>query len=423
MARPIHKLTPDRAHRKSSRPGLHADGGGLYLQVTPPAACSWIFRYSRAWTVSKSGKRLHRDMGLGPYPDISLATAREMAAQWRRILAKGRDPIEVREVERAAERLEAAKAVTFRQCAEQYIAGRESGWRNAKHRKQWAATLETYAYPALGDVPIAAVDVALVTKVLDPIWNEKPETASRVRGRIESVLNWAKARGYRTGENPAQWKGHLENVFLARAKVQAVEHHSALPYKETGAFMAALKTQPGAGALALEFTILTAARTGEAIGARWDEIDFEERVWTVPAGRMKKGREHRVPLSDAALVILRAQRETAGDSALVFPGTKRNTPISNMTMMQTLRRMGRGNLTVHGFRSTFRDWAAEQTNFPREVAEAALAHVVGDKVEAAYRRGDLFEKRRKLMDAWAAFCAAPARAADVIPIGGKVTAA
>ena len=278
MARTIHKLTPDRARRKSSRPGLHSDGGGLYLQVTPPAACSWIFRYSAGWKVSKNGKRYPagREMGLGPYPDIPLAVARQIAERWRRVAAEGKDPIAIREAERAAEKLEAAKTTTFKECAEQYIEAYSHGWRNPKSAKRWRSTLETYAYPHFGDLPVSDVDVSLVHKALEPIWRTKTETASRVRGRIEAVLDWARTRGYRTGENPARWKGHLENIFPARSKVRKVQHHAALPYSEMGAFLTALKAQDGTGAQALQFTTLTAARTGEVIGATWPEIDFGE---------------------------------------------------------------------------------------------------------------------------------------------------
>jgi integrase len=273
--------------------------------------------------------------------------------------------------------------------------------------------------PIIGDLPVQAVDVTLVHRILDPIWPEKTETASRLRGRIESILDWAAVREFRTGDNPARWKGHFENLFQRRSKVQKVEHHPSLPYAELGAFMATLKGQEGVGVQALQFTILTAARTGEVVYAEWSEFDLDNAVWTIPPSRMEAGQEHRVPLSKPVLAILRkAQRET-GTSRFVFPGAKAGKPISKMAMLQTLDRIGRGDLTVHGFRSTFRDWAAEQTAFPREVAEAALAHVVGDKVEAAYRRGDLFEKRGKLMAAWATFCTTPAATdAKVIRLRG-----
>ena len=282
-----------------------------------------------------------------------------------------------------------------------YIASHSAGWRNAKHAAQWGTTLATYAYPVFGSLPVAAVDTGLVMKALEPIWSTKPETAGRVRGRNESVLDWAKVRGYRDGENPARWKGHLIQLLPSLTKVTKVKHHAAMPYAELPAFLIALRARPAMAARALEFAILTAARTGEVLGARWQEMDLEARIWMVPAERMKAGREHRVPLSDAAVAILKAIYRT-GD--LVFP-------LSNMALLMLLRRMGHGELTAHGFRSTFRDWASETTNHPRDVVEMALAHAIADKTEAAYRRGDLFEKRRRLMVEWEAYCgAAPADA-------------
>ena len=411
MARGVEKLKALSVARLSKKPGLYNDGAGLCLRVTPPSACSWVLRFMI------DGKA--REMGLGRYPDVSLAEARERAAEARKLKAQGLDPIANRESVRAQGRIEAARSVTFRYCAEAYIAARKDGWKNAKHAAQWMATLETYAMAIIGDLPVQSVDVGMVHRILEPIWTSKTETASRVRGRIESVLDWATVREFRRGDNPARWKGHLENLFPKRSKIKKVKHHPALAYTELGAFVAALKAQEGIGALALQFTILTAARTGEVANSKWDEIDFDEGVWTVPADRMKSSREHRVPLSKPALAVLRARHELRGKSAFVFSGARAAKPISNMAMLQTLRRMERGDLTVHGFRSTFRDWAAEQTAFPGEVAEAALAHVVGDKVEAAYRRGDLFEKRRKLMAAWATFCGTPTADAKIIPIRKK----
>jgi integrase len=280
----------------------------------------------------------------------------------------------------------------------------QAGWKNPKHRAQWPSTLSTYVYPHFGKLPVQDVDVALVMKAVEPIWTTKPETASRVRGRIESILDWATARGYRHGENPARWRGHLDALLPTKTKVRRVQHHAALPYAQLPAFLAELRQQDGIGAKALEFAILTAARTGEVMGAKWSEIDFEARLWTVPAERMKAGREHRVPLSEPALAILKAMREVR-EGDFVFPGGRAGRGISNMAMIMTLRRMGRGDLTAHGFRSTFSDWCAEQTDFPAEAREMALAHTVSDKVEAAYRRGDLFQKRRDLMDAWANYAA------------------
>lgn len=392
---------------KRAKPGMHGDGGGLWLNVRGEESRSWLFRYT--W-----GKR-RREMGLGPYPDVGLAEARTKAQNARRLLREGMDPIAHRKDAAAAA---AGAAMTFREVAALYVAAHADGWRNTKHRAQWGSTLDAYAHPVFGDRPIAAVDVGDVMRALEPIWREKPETASRVRGRIEAVLDYAAAREWRAGENPARWKGHLANLLPARARVAKVEHHAALPWAEAGAFMAELDKQAGMAALALRFAILTAARTGEVTGATWTEVDLDGKAWTVPSARMKAGREHRVPLSPAALDVLRAVR-LPGDpapGAFVFPGGVRDKGLSNMAMTAVLRRMGRADLTVHGFRSTFRDWCAEQTAHPREVAEAALAHTLRDKVEAAYRRGDLFERRAVLMAEWAAFLARPAQPAAVVPM-------
>jgi integrase len=327
----------------------------------------------------------------------------------------GVDPIDNRRAERAARRAERAKVMTFSQCADIYVVAHQAGWRNQKHAAQWPSTLSAYVYPHFGALPVQMIDTGLVMRALEPIWLEKPETAGRVRGRIESILDWATARGYREGENPARWRGHLENLLPRKSKLRRVEHHAALPYAELGIFMADLRQQNGIAARALEFTILTAARTGEVIGARWDEINFTEKLWVVPSARMKAGQEHRVPLPPAALAILEDMRAIrSGD--FIFSNGRGSQPISNMAMTMTLRRMGRGGLTVHGFRSSFRDWAAERTNFAREVAEMALAHTVSDKVEAAYRRGDLFEKRRQLMSAWARYCGTVTTGADIVAL-------
>ena len=398
MARTIGKLTA-LVVDKSKRRGYYGDGGGLFLQVSVSGSKSWVFRF-------KEAGKLH-EMGLGATHTIGLAEARERARECRRLRLDGIDPIEARKVARAQARLAAAKAVTFKNCAERYIASHQAGWRSLAHAAQWPSTLGRYVYPVFGSLPVQAIDVGLVLKALEPIWTAKPETAGRVRGRIESVLDWATSRGYRQGDNPARWRGHLENLLPTKSKVRRVKHHAALPYAEIGEFIAQLKQQEGVAAQALEFAILTAGRTGEVIGSRWSEISLAERLWTIPAERMKAGKEHRVPLSDAARAILEQMQAIRQDD-FVFPGGKTKRPISNMAMAMTLRRMGRDDLTVHGFRSTFRDWAAERTDVPREVAEMALAHAVGDKVEAAYRRGDLFEKRRQLMDAWSRFCTAPA---------------
>jgi integrase len=395
MARILGRLSAVRV-QGVRKPGYYGDGGGLYLRVAPGGAKGWIFRYG--------GRGRRRDMGLGGYPSIGLAKARELAGDCRGMIAAGLDPIAARNEKRAAAAVEAAKAMTFDDCATAYITAHEAAWRNPKHRQQWKNTLSTYVSPVLGKLPVAAVDTGLVLKVLEPIWARKPETASRVRGRMEAVLDWAKVRGYRTGENPARWRGHLDHLLPAKSKVRKVEHHAALPYAQVGAFVASLHEQPGVSAHALEFLILTATRTGETLGATWDEVDIGAKLWTIPAGRMKAGKEHRVPLSDAALAVLKEMREIR-HSDYVFPGGRDRRPLSEMSLLMLLRRMKHGDITAHGFRSTFRDWAAERTTFPREVAEAALAHAIPDAVEAAYRRGDLVDKRRKLMDAWAAYCA------------------
>lgn len=394
VARVIGKLTALSVSQVKRR-GYYGDGGGLFLQVSTSGSKSWVFRF-------REDGRL-REMGLGPTHTVTLAEARQKALECRKLRLDGSDPIAIRHAKRVAARLDAAKVMTFRQCAEAYIDAHRAGWRNAKHVAQWSATLTSYAFPIFGQLPVQAVGVGLVMRVLEPIWSVKPETASRVRGRIESVLDWARARGYRMGENPARWRGHIENLLPKRSKVQRVEHHAALPYGEIAAFMAELREQEGIAASALEFAILTAARTGEVIGARWEEFNLAERLWTIPGARMKAGKEHRVPLSTAGLSVI----ENVGQirqSHFVFPGGKDNRPISNMAMLMLLRRLGRSDLTIHGFRSTFRDWAAEQTHFPADVAEMALAHSVGNRVEAAYRRGDLFEKRRELAEAWAIYC-------------------
>ncbi len=404
------RLTALRVARATA-PGMYADGGGLYLQVTVNGrngepAKSWIYRYTLRGRA--------REMGLGSLSAISLQEVRNRVSEYRRQRHDGVDPIEARRAGREQAILEAGRALTFKEATSKYIEGHRAGWRNAKHAAQWESTLATYAHPAIGGLSVQTIDTTLVLKVLEPIWTTKPETASRLRGRIESVLDWARVRGYRKGENPARWRGHLDKLLPAWSKVRKVEHHAALAYAEMPDFIETLWQQDGTAARALEFTILTAARTGETIGAKWAEIDMAEKVWIVPAERMKAGREHRVPLSPRAIAILQGMKP-AGDSegehdqaeAFVFPGSKRGKPLSNMALLMLLRRMGHDDLTAHGFRSTFRDWAAERTNFPSEVAEMALAHAVGDKVEAAYRRGDLFERRRRIMAEWAKFCGTP----------------
>jgi integrase len=385
---------------KLKGPGRYCDGGGLYLQIGKDEARSWIFRYSLR------GKM--RDMGLGSAAIIGLADARDFAAQCRKLTAIGIDPIDERARRRVGDALEAASAVTFEDCALEYIASRKAAWRNLKHGKQWLSTLQTYVFPHFGAMPIASVNTELVLKALQPIWNDKNSTAGRVRQRIEAILDAGKARGLRTGDNPARWRGHLEVLLAKPSKVGKNSHHPALPYAEIGNFMILLRTQKSTAARALELLILTATRTSETICSKWDEIDLANLMWTIPAERIKAGREHRIPLSNPAAALL-TELSKSKTSDFVFPGLKEKRPLSNMAILKLLDRMHFGHITTHGFRSTFRDWAAEQTNFPREVAEMALAHAIGNKVEAAYRRGDLFEKRTRLMDAWAMYCAQPRR--------------
>lgn len=355
-------------------------------------------------------------MGLGAYPDVAMARARERRDECRAMLAEGLDPIEARQAKMRTAQSSAARAVTFKDEAEAYIESHRAGWKNAKHADQWTNTLQTYAYPFIGKQLVNEVDTALVMKCLQPIWTTKTETASRVRGRIEAVLDYATALKHRSGDNPARWRGHLDNLLAKPSKVTKTENHPALPYARVGEFMKKLRAEPGTAARALEFIILTAVRTSEAINAEWPEIDLDAAVWVVPPERMKAAREHRVPLSSAAVKLLRAMLALR-DGPFVFPGAKEGRPLSNMACLMLLERMGYDDITVHGFRSTFRDWTAEQTNFPREVAEMALAHTIKDAVEAAYRRGDLFEKRTKLMQGWADYCNRVQAPAGVTPIG------
>jgi integrase len=406
MARTIQRLS-NLAIQRKTKPGYYADGAGLYLQVSKSGSKSWVFRYMLA------GRS--REMGLGSLLAVTLEQARRKAAEQRAIVQDGRDPIAARDREKHVAELEAAKAITFDKCTAEYIKSHRAGWRNSKHAAQWTATLETYASPEIGRLPVQDVDTTLVMKILESMWSEKPETASRLRGRIENILDWAKVRGYRDGENPARWRGHLDKLLPKRSKVAKVKHHPALPYAQIGAFVTELRAREGVAAKALEFIILTAARVSEAVNAEWSEIDFDAGVWTVPESRMKAGREHRVPLSPAAVEILRTMQKQR-QSSFVFPGWRVNKALTGGACLVLLDKMGHGDLTVHGFRSTFRDWCAEQTNFPREIAEAALAHTIKDKAEAAYQRGDLLQRRRKLMEAWAAYCAK--KPAKVITLHG-----
>jgi integrase len=396
--RTLHKLSAKRVQNERA-PGRYADGGGLYLQVSPSATKSWLFRYTRAGVA--------REMGLGAVHTIDLVEARKRAATCRIQLLDGVDPIAARDAARAHGQIAAGRAKTFTQCAEAYIDAHRPEWKNSKHVGQWEKTLETYVYPLIGQKPVAAVDTDHIVQVLHPIWTKKNETALRLRGRIEAVLDWATVMKYRAeGLNPARWRGHLDHLLPRVSRVARIKHHAALPFDDVPAFMVKLRQQEGIAARALEYLILSVARTGEVLGMVWAEADLRRDVWAVPAGRMKAGREHRVPLVPRAVEILKDMQKIR-DGEVVFPGRGREKPLSNMALLKTLERMGRDDITAHGFRSSFRDWASERTSFPREVIEMALAHAIGDKVEAAYRRGDLFEKRRQLMNAWAQFLERP----------------
>lgn len=395
---------------KSKTPGLLFVGGvqGLALQVKTSGAKSWLLR------VVIGGKR--REMGLGSFPGVTLAMARDKAREARELIRRGIDPVERQQAAQHALKASVAAALTFEQAAGKYIAAHEDGWKNVKHGQQWRNTLAQHACPVMGPLLVRDVALSHVLAVLEPIWKTKNETASRLRGRIELVLDWATARGLRDGPNPARWRGHLDKLLAKPSKVNKREHHAALPVADVGAFMVRLRKADGMGARALEFAILTAARSGEVRGATWAEIDDVAKVWTVPASRMKAGKEHRVPLSAEALALLKALPRMAATD-LVFPAS-RGGMLSDMTLAAVLRRMA-VPAVPHGFRSTFRDWASERTNYPREAAEMALAHAIGDKVEAAYRRGDLFEKRRRLMADWALFLASEEKPGQVIPMQGK----
>lgn len=410
LAKEMGALEVSKLHTKEG-PGLHFVGGvaGLALQVTPTLARAWTLR------VTIAGRR--RDMGLGPYPEVTLAQARDKARDARELIRKGVDPIERQRAAQSALKAAVAKALTFKQTAAAYMATHEAGWKNAKHAQQWRNTLETYAYPVMGDLLVRDVEKEHVLAALRPIWTEKNETAVRLRGRIELVLSYAMQAGYRIeGLNPARWRGGLDQLLPAPSKVAKVDHHPALPVAEVGAFMARLRAADGMGARALEFAILTAARSGEVRGATWAEFDLDAKVWTVPGARMKAGKEHRVPLSDAAVALVKAQPKVAGVD-FVFAAAK-GGQLSDMTLSAVLRRM-KVQAVPHGFRSTFRDWAAERANYSREAAEMALAHTIESKVEAAYRRGDLFEKRRAMMTEWAEFLAKPMTPAVVVPLKNK----
>ncbi len=403
MVRTLNKLTDVKVRAERS-PGRHSDGGGLYLNISPSGSKSWLFMWS-TMTAGSDGKprQKRREMGLGAYPAVRLADARKKAEDFRKAVEEGRDPI--------AER-EKASEHTFAECADQFLASMEKSWRNDKHRAQWRMTLTEYCRP-IGAKRVSEIGTEDVLGVLSPIWQEKNETASRLRGRIERVLDYAKARGWRSGENPALWRGHLKSILPARQKL-ARGHHAAMPYQEVPAFAQGLPEKDAMAARALEFLILTAARAGEVLGTTWAEVDLQNKLWTVPAERMKAGREHRVPLSDRAVAILSTLQKVR-ISDYVFPGLKPHMPLSNMAFQKLMERMKVDDYTPHGFRSAFRDWAGDHTSFPREVAEAALAHTVGDATERAYRRADALDKRRTLMQSWADYLAMPA-AGNVVPL-------
>ena len=430
MARETKELSPLEVSRISAQ-GYHHVGGvaGLVMQVSKSGTKSWLMR------VMVGGKR--REIGLGGYPDVTLAGAKEAARFVREKIAAGIDPVEAKAEARSKLAAAAGSAMSFQEAAEKYIAANEAGWKSAKHAAQWTSTLEAYAYPKIGKLQVAHIETSHVLGILEPIWSTKTETASRIRGRIESVLDWAKVRGLRKTENPARWKGHLDHILPARSKVQKTNHHAALDYRYVGAFMAALRCIEGMGARALELAILTATRSGEIRGATWAEIDKIDGYWTIPAERMKAEREHRVPLSPAALEIIDSLPRLDGVD-LIFPNAK-NEQLSDMTLTAVIRRMDKAIteqrgpgcrnstgkvITAHGFRSTFRDWAGESTAFPREVIEHALSHQLADKAEAAYARGTLFEKRRRLMVDWADHCATIAKiTTNVSPINRNEEAA
>jgi integrase len=410
MGNTKNRLTVKTVESKKVQ-GYYADGGNLYLRVTKNLSKTWAFVYK------KNGKR--SEIGLGSVDDMTLMEARngkkgiDGADQLNALLKAGIDPLFEKKRLANEDKAQRAQAMTFQQCADAYINAHRAGWKNPKHIQQWQNTLTQYAYPFFGDLDVKLIDTGLITKCLEPIWLTKNETAGRVRGRIESILDWATVRKYREGVNPARWRGHLDKLLAKQSKVQKTEHHKALPYLEINAFISQLHKQDGIAAKCMEFTILTAARTGETIGATWDEIDLIAKTWTIPAIRMKAEREHRVPLSIDALNIINDMAATRIND-YVFPGTKKG--LSNMAMLAVLKRMDRADITVHGFRSTFRDWAAESTAYPGEVVEMALAHAIKNLTEAAYRRGDLIEKRGRLMEEWARYCKTARLSGDVVPI-------
>ncbi|MBR2514597.1 MAG: tyrosine-type recombinase/integrase [Halomonas sp.] len=387
----IHKLSPRKV--ATAEPGKHEDGGGLRLVVSEGGAKKWVLRFTL--------KSKRREMGLGSFPDTGLAEARRKAENYRKLAKEGTDPIHARELETQQQ-----STPTFTNCAARYIQSHRRSWRNAKHARQWVSTLKTYARPVIGEMPVDEIDTHQILNILSPIWVTKTETAKRVQGRIENVLDFASAHKYRDEANPARWRGHLDKLLPKPSKVQKVTHHPAMPYEQVAAFMGAVQDYNSMSSKALQLLILTATRTSEVLNAEWHEIDLVTATWTIPAKRMKASREHRIPLSHQALALISNLPSVKGNS-YVFPGMKPGRPLSNMSLLQFMRGLGygpsgdKGNYVPHGFRSSFRDWTGEVTSYPRDVAEMALAHAIENKVEAAYRRGDLFEKRRAMMQEWA----------------------
>ena len=427
MARLIDKLKPLEVS-KTKKPGYHGDGGGLWLQVSSSGSKSWIFRFTL--------NRKQREMGLGAVHTVSLAEARVRAREYRLMLQEGLDPLEKREEIKRTDALARARMMTFDQCAKEYISTHRSGWKNAKHAGQWESTIATYASPVFGSFPVSEVDTSLVMKVLSPIWKDKTETAKRLRGRIESVLGWATTSGFRQGENPARWRGHFENLLAEPNKIRVVKHHPSLPWKEIPSFMIALREQEGIASRALEFLILTATRTSEALEVTWDELDLDAGVWVIPAERMKGDVVHQIPLSKEAITLL---TKISRVNKFVFTGASYDSCLSDMSLTAVLKRMHNksiknGNkgwvdpkrdsrrVTSHGFRSTFRMWGAESAahSFSREVIEFALSHQLPDKVESAYQRGTVFDKRIPLMQSWADYCYKAQETASVTPIRSAV---
>jgi integrase len=394
MAKLVNRLTPARV-RSIDRPGLHGDGLSLYLQVAGGGSKSWIFRYRRRGQT--------HDLGLGPAHTVSLAEARNKALKLRKQLINGQDPL----ADRRNARANRPEAITFTECAHRYIRAHQSGWKGTgRSAEQWASSLTIDAFPVIGKLPVQEIDTGLVMRVLDPIWSVKPVAANRLRTRIEAVLAWATARGYRTGDNPAVWRNHLENLLPRPSRVRSAVPHPAIPLDEIPAFLTALRGRRGVSARCAEFTLLTAVRTKEATGARWEEIDLATGTWTIPGSRMKAGAVHRVPLSAEAVAVLEHMSGN-GHGEFIFPGAKAGRPLSDAAMRMLLRLVGRADVTMHGCRAAFSTWAAERTNYPPEIAELALSHKVGTAVSRVYRRTDLYDRRRRLMEEWGHFCSTP----------------